>query len=66
MMVVIFQQLKRSYQFEPSDKAAAVQSATVFFNLFSAAEPFANVCVAHGTLRNDPSVYATFCHEPHG
>ena len=29
----------------------------VFFNLFAAAEPSANVCVARGTLCNDPSVY---------
>jgi len=29
----------------------------VFFNYFAAAEPSANVCVAHGTLCNDPSVY---------
>jgi len=29
----------------------------VFFNLFAAAEPTANVCVAHGTRCNDPSVY---------
>jgi len=29
----------------------------VFFNIFAAAEPSANVCVAHGTLRNGPSVY---------
>jgi len=27
----------------------------VFFNLFAAAEPSANDCNAHGTLRNDPS-----------
>jgi len=26
----------------------------VFFNLFAAAEPSANVCVTHGTLCNDP------------
>jgi len=25
----------------------------VFFNRFAAAEPSANVCVAHGTRRND-------------
>jgi len=31
-----------------------------FFNLFAAREPSANVCVAHGTLCNDPSVYPTF------
>jgi len=29
----------------------------VLFNLFAAAEPSANVCVAHGTQCNDPSVY---------
>jgi len=29
----------------------------VFFNHFAAGEPSANVCVAHGTARNDPSVY---------
>jgi len=29
----------------------------VFFNLFAATEPSANVCVARGTLCNDPSVY---------
>jgi len=29
----------------------------VFFNLFPAAEPSANVCLAHGTLCNHPSVY---------
>jgi len=28
-----------------------------FFNFFTAAEPSADVCVAHGTLCNDPSVY---------
>jgi len=28
----------------------------VFFNLFAAAEPSANVYVVHGTLCNDPSV----------
>ena len=32
----------------------------MFFNLFAAREPSANVCVAHGTLCNDPSVYPTF------
>ena len=31
---------------------------SVFFHLFAAAKPSANVCVAHGTLCNDPSVYA--------
>jgi len=29
----------------------------VFLNHFAAAEPSANVRVAHGTLRNDPKVY---------
>ena len=29
----------------------------VYFNYFAAAEPSANVYVAHGTLCNDPSVY---------
>jgi len=29
----------------------------VFLNHFAAGEPSANVCVAHGTVRNDPSVY---------
>jgi len=29
----------------------------VFFNLFPTAEPSANVCVAHGTLCNDPSIH---------
>ena len=29
----------------------------VFSNLFAAAEPSVNVCVARGTLCNDPSVY---------
>jgi len=29
----------------------------VFFNHFAAAEPSVNVCVAHGTLCNDLSVY---------
>ena len=38
----------------------------VFFNLFAAAEPSANVCVAHGTLCNDPSVYPIFCNKPNG
>jgi len=36
----------------------------VFFNLFAAGEPPANVCVAHGTLCNDPCVYPTFCYKP--
>ena len=29
----------------------------VFFNIFAAAEPSANVCVAPGTRCNDPNVY---------
>jgi len=29
----------------------------VFFNHFAAAEPSVYICVAHGTLCNDPSVY---------
>jgi len=29
---------------------------SMFFDLFAAAKPSANVCVAHGTLCNDPSV----------
>jgi len=29
----------------------------MFFNLFAAEDPSANVCVAHGTLCNDLSVY---------
>jgi len=29
----------------------------VFFNHFASAEPSTNVCVAHETLCNDPSVY---------
>jgi len=32
-------------------------SNAVFFNLFAATEPSANVCDAHGTLWNDPSDY---------
>jgi len=32
-------------------------SIPVFCNLFAAGESSANVCVAHGTLCNDPSVY---------
>jgi len=32
----------------------------VFFNLFAAREPSANIRVAHGTLCNDLSVYSTF------
>jgi len=31
--------------------------STVFFNLFAAAEPSTNVCIAHRTLCNDPSVF---------
>jgi len=36
----------------------------VFFNLFSAVESSANVCVAYGTLCNDLSVYPTDCNKP--
>jgi len=36
---------------------STLKCKSVFFNLFAAAEPCANVCVAHGTLCNDPSVY---------
>jgi len=32
-------------------------STPVLFNLSAAMEPSANVCVTHGTLCNDPSVY---------
>jgi len=42
----------------------AYTSMSVFFNLFAAAGPSANVCVAYGTLSNDPSVYPTFCNKP--
>jgi len=38
----------------------------VFFNHFAAAEPSANVCIAHGTLCSDPSVCPTFCNKPGG
>jgi len=39
-------------------------SRSVFFNLFAAAEPFANICVAHGTLCcNGSSIYPTFCNK---
>jgi len=33
------------------------QPNPVFFKIFTAAEPFENVCVAHGNLCNDLSVY---------
>jgi len=36
----------------------------VFFNLLAAAEPSANVCIVHGTLCNDTSVYGTLP-QPH-
>jgi len=32
-------------------------STPVFFNLFAAIEPSAKICIAHGTLCNDPGVY---------
>jgi len=38
----------------------------VFVNLFAATEPSGNVCIAHGTLCNDPSVYPIFCNKPDG
>jgi len=41
-------------------------STPVNFNHFAAAEASANVCVVHGTLYNDPSVYITFCSQPDG
>jgi len=34
------------------------------FQPFAAVEPSANVCIAHGTLCNDPSVYPTSCNKP--
>jgi len=46
------------------DSCGAELLIAVFFNLFAAAEPSTNVCVAHGTLSNDPSVYPTFCNKP--
>jgi len=52
-------QSKAEHAFYTNDQSPT----TVFFNLFAAAELFANVCVAHGTLRNDPSVYLTFCNK---
>jgi len=36
---------------------ALVNHTPVFFNLFAAEEPSANVRVTHGTLCNDPRVY---------
>jgi len=36
----------------------------VFFNLSAAAEPSANVCVAHGTLCEGPSLHLAFCNKP--
>jgi len=47
-------------------KKVKLCSRSVFFNLFAAMEPSANVCVAHGTLFSDPSVYPTFCNKPEG
>jgi len=41
-----------------------IDCRAVFLNLFAVAEPSANVCVAHETLRNDPSVYPAFCNKP--
>jgi len=38
-----------------TERSNVIQS--VFFNLFAAAKPSVNVCVAHGTLCNYPSVY---------
>jgi len=35
----------------------------VFFNLFAAVESSAKVCLAHGTLCNDPSIYILL--QPH-
>jgi len=32
-------------------------TTAVFFNLFATGEPSANVCVAHGTVCNDPNIY---------
>jgi len=47
-----------SNQFEVSSFCTVQQYPNaVFFNHFAAAEPYVNVCVAHGTLCNDPSVY---------
>jgi len=34
-----------------------VSCSSVFFNVIAAAETSANICVAHETLCNDPSVY---------
>jgi len=36
----------------------------VFFHLFAAPEPSANVYVAHGTLHNDSSVYPICSNKP--
>jgi len=40
-----------------TNKATVQWVTAVFFNLFAAAKPSANVCVAHGILCNDPSVF---------
>jgi len=45
---------------------AATESKPVFFNLFAAAEPSATICVAHGTLWNDPSAVAYLRYGRHG
>jgi len=39
-------------------------SAAVLFNLFAAAEPSGNTCVAHGTLCNDSNIFPTFFIKP--
>jgi len=36
----------------------------VFLNLFAAAEPSTNICVVHGILCSDPSIYPTFPNIP--
>ena len=55
-----FQSTFYSLFFLVLDWALVSDVLAVFFNLFAAAEPSANVCVAHGTICNDSSVYLTF------
>ena len=43
-----------------AEESYPLASTAMFINLFAAVEPSANVCVAQGTLCNDPSVY---CHK---
>jgi len=56
-LILSFWYVTNSLQYTCFFAVEVLVCTPVFFSLFAAEEPSANVCVARGTLCNDQSVY---------